>query len=257
VKTTHRERMRRFLEKTAPVEYSPTALSRKLGMKLGTVTKELTRLVGQLEIEKTGRGLYRGLTDLEKMARVEDASIKLHSLRFRFNGKQAGRDIRYLPAAPRKVTKNFIQWIYDWKDSYQQKKRKVTIHLYKTGTYVIFLKCSSAPLGFPEYAQFWNWLRGLFQGIGIDLEDPTVSCNVVNYEFNTDFCIFSLSGAQSMTVTLFNNTWYTMWYRAYNKSIDGQKKLRIEVGSNIPLTPIDIMDIIKSFVSQISRGESK
>ncbi len=105
--------------------------------------------------------------------------------------------------------------------------------------------------------QFWNWLHGLFQGIGIDIENPVVNCRVVNYEFNTDFCIFNLSGVQSMTVTFFNNTWRTIWFRAYNKCINGQKKLRIETGSNIPLTPIDVMNIMKPFVSQISGGDTK
>jgi hypothetical protein len=214
-----------YLKGILPRPETPKLIALAISEKQGTVRKEIHRMEerGQV-INVRGTGWYRLWLDPGVLALAEKPEPCVHAIQMTTVAPLSGG----LPVprgalqavlnagagwAPNKADKSAVrtEWV---------RGRAVTLQSFTTGTVLISVSATSAPISYAEWAEFWSELKGFARAFNMDLASPVTHLTCI--EFNVDWRAYFLSGVKRMKVSTFSRA----WGQIYQKHRDA---LRIEL----------------------------
>ncbi|MBN1540326.1 MAG: hypothetical protein JW939_09300 [Candidatus Thermoplasmatota archaeon] len=212
-----RERVIKFLEATAPEEFTPKEIAVRCAINPNSVKKIVSRLFKEGKIEKSFHGTYRGKITIEKMIAMERASIKIHGIKIEFTPVVVKRE------NGRIVTEggeglSLCHRFNDTNLAYQDNTqivyieeflgRKVTVQLMRN-IVGIFMDNSESPLDYQEFKAFRYWIEGRF-GNAFMLGNPVLR----QVGLNKDYSELRLDGISSIKLQKWENAWAQIYQKA-------------------------------------------
>jgi hypothetical protein len=218
-----------FLRGVFPRTEQPKTIARQIKEKHASVRREIGRLEERgfvVNVDETG--WYRAWADPRLLAFAERPEPSVHGLQI-----LAAVPLSYPSGVPRGLRQARLQgheadgWHGDENGGNGQavrhfwiEGRRVEFRASETGRLQISVHATDNPIRFEDWDKFVSELRGLAQGLGVDLRAPTTVLS--NVEFNADWRQFFLSGVKRMKLAHVS----TAWGQIYQKNRDA---LRMEL----------------------------
>jgi hypothetical protein len=250
-----KEKILRYLIATAPEPVNTWKITQALGISKETAKRTLAKLYEMGEIEKQGRGFYRGKVTAERILALEQTEIQLHGIKIQFKAVELVKENgRFVPFWGQGISLrplfNPQELVYqdDWKIVYRVEfsGRWTTITLHGGKPLCeVWLKCSENPLNYQEFKQFKSWLEGRF-GNSFILGEP----ELIQVGLNRDYQELRMDGCNSLKL----QKWENAWSQIYNKA---ERLLRVETHISTRIDLNEALDILDSRVGIVNERKPK
>ena len=187
-----------FLNANAPNEYNAKTIAANIGVKEGSLRKELSRLCNDEEIVRAQKGFYRAVITAETILREEYRNIRLHGVKI--EAFCPNKDAR--PCGDRNNPH-----AYTYNRVFEGHRITITIH--QKGLYEIFVGSTGNPMDFPAFSRVCSYLEG---HLGVDVWHGGRS-ELVQLGLNIDVVGWRLDGVKSVKLQKFKNAWSQIYQK--------------------------------------------
>ena len=193
---------------------------------------------GKPLIKKAGRGLYKGLTTIDNIYKLEDPPVELHGIKIearladsnlqkRMEGITSVQ-VSFLVAAGFNKTTNKR---YTRRDVFEG--RMVTLTVHESGFIEVFINASREPLDCVTFQRIVDTVfNGYLRPLGVICDKKIRQADIAR-----DFLRLKLDGVKSVSLKAFSNA----WFKIYHKNLDMGTRIETRL-----VHEMDLADAIKT-----------